>query len=231
MRLSAEGPVRFELTGAVERTPAQVFVELSQPLATVTGGCFPGGAPDTRRTMRVQRVPGGFETLREVPVQGAQLGQVHLAAFRAALLETPGPCRLTLGSDAVEGLALRFELSTRTLHLEAPTSREAALASVPPGDEAAVLELSRDPSNDWPLLPVQLRQGGAVLTGTFALSTGGAHSQVSGSAAEQAGLHSPSPSSSGCSCRRRCRFDQPRERSVANRLHRSRARFAVERCR
>jgi hypothetical protein len=188
--LLAEGPVRLELAGSVGGAPAQISLELSQPLVTATRGCFPGGIPKSERTLRVQRVPGGFVSFKEVQLQGARLGPSRLGPMNVGLVEEDGPCRVTLGGDALAPYALRLSLASRTLRFEKPMSREAALAAVPANEAAIVLDLSRDPSNDWPLLPVQLEQGGAVLTGVFALSTAVSRSQVSGPAAKQAGLTS-----------------------------------------
>jgi hypothetical protein len=189
--LESQGPVRFEVAGSVQGAPATVELELAQPLTTVTRGCF-AHVPDSDRTVRVQRVPGGLASFKEISLRGAHIGNAHLGTLRAGLVEEGGPCRLTVGSDVLGAYALRLSVAERTLTLEKPVAREAALVAVPKYESAAVLELTRDPQNDWPLLPVQLRQGGARLTGPFALSTIVPHTQVSGHAAQAAGLSTTS---------------------------------------
>lgn len=184
--LSADGRLVLQVHGAVGGTPAEVALELAEPLTLVTADCFPDGAPESERTVRVPKLEGGLEEHPEISLRGLRLGQVPLGPVQAGLLGGGKGCRVAVGSDVLAPYALAVDVGRRTVTFQKAGS--AAQAPADPSRQVFRLPLSRDPQTDWPLLPVQLTQGRAALTGPFALTTNEAHTHLSGGAASQVGL-------------------------------------------
>lgn len=184
--LNADGRLKLEVAGAVAQTPAEVALELAQPLTLVSQGCFPAGAPASDRTVRVPQLMAGLTSYPEISLSGLTLGSTRVAPLRAGLVQGVKDCRVTLGSDALEAYALAVDVERRTVTFQKAGSAVTFVAA--PGRDVTRLELSRDPQTDWPLLPIQLTQGSARLTGPFALTTDATRSHVSQQAATQAGL-------------------------------------------
>ena len=183
----AEGAIALELPGAVGQQPATIGISLTQPLATVTEGCFPQGDPASDRQVRVRQVEGGERVYPEIALRGARLGPKRLGTIDAGLVAGKD-CRVELGTDALQGVALRISVARRTVTFERPKTREAYLGEAGPDADVAALELSRDPQNDWPLLPVELVQRKQRLVGAFVLATLSTMTHVSAPAAQQAGV-------------------------------------------
>jgi hypothetical protein len=92
--------------------------------------------------------------------------------LRTLLLSGESACSVTLGQDVLGPYALTVEPLRREVTFTATRPREAYDAELRATDatrDAHVVELSRDPLGDWPLLAVQVTQGGASLTGPFVL--------------------------------------------------------------
>lgn len=184
--LPAEGHLKLEVQGAVAGTPAEIALELAQPLTLVSEGCFPQGAPSSERTVRVPQLAAGLTSYPEISLAGLTLGSTRVGTVRAGLVRGVKDCRVTVGSDVLEAYALAVSLARRTVTFARAGS--AATFAAPAGWEVTRLELSRDPQTDWPLVPAQLTQDGARLTGPFALTTSATRSHVSERAALGAGL-------------------------------------------
>jgi hypothetical protein len=127
-----------------------------------------------------------------VPLRGLRVGDVSLPGFSAGLTgETV--CAVTLGTDVLAPYALTVDPLRREVTFSASRSREAYTAelSAPGADpslETHLLELSREPTGDWPLLAARISQGGARLTGPFVLATRDPFSRIALGAAQAQGL-------------------------------------------
>jgi hypothetical protein len=185
--------VRLMVAGSAEGHAADVYLDLASPLTTVTLGCF-DTAPESRTTVRFPRASGGTSALSEVVLQGARLGELRLGTRRVGLDTTdPHKCELTLGTDVLAPYAVRLDPLTREVRLDRSRARADYLAQVGESgekspDEVHLVDLSRDPTADWPVVTLRLKQSRAELVGPFVLSTREPHSVVSDAAAHRAGL-------------------------------------------
>ncbi|MBI3181816.1 MAG: hypothetical protein HYZ28_06700 [Myxococcales bacterium] len=184
---------RLLVEGAVEGRSADVLLEVASPLTTVSTGCF-DSLPSSDTTVRVPRPAGGFEEMPEVVLRSPRLGPLRLGERRAGLVDDGGRCLLTLGSEVLSSYAIHADPARRELSLSRPATREEYLAAASSQgtrrspEEVHLLELSRDPKADWPMLAIRLSQGEQQLTGPFVLSTGEAHSSLSDALAAESGF-------------------------------------------
>jgi hypothetical protein len=192
--LRSSPALRLVAEAAVEGTRGEVAFDVASPLSRITTGCF-ADLPASAGTVRVPRPDGDTDTLSEVTVSGLTFGGLRYDHFTAGLTRSER-CIVVLGNDVLLKWALKVDVAHRTLTFLRSQSREhwkqAALA--PPseraGYESHLLELTRDPRTDWPLLAVKVKQGLAEVVGPFVLSTSEPQSQVAEEAAREAGLKS-----------------------------------------
>lgn len=176
--------LRLAVPGRLEGRLAEVGFEVAQGLSSVTSGCVPAPRLVGQVALNEPLLPD--QQLPVAQVAGLEVAQVALAPFPAALL--PGAaCRVTLGAPELRGLALEVRPFARTVRFRASQSR--ADWEVPtPGEERLVVALTAEPRFDWPLLPVRLVQGEAVLDAAFVLSTRQGPSRLAVGAAARSGL-------------------------------------------
>ena len=186
--------LKLAVDGAVQGTRAEVVFDVASPLSRVTTGCFEE-PPTTGGTVRIPRPDGETDTASEALVYGIAFGDHRYPGLLAALRQSDS-CVVTLGNDVLIGWAMSVDVARRTVTFSPSKSLEhwRALAVSPPkeraGFESHLLELTRDPRTDWPLLAVRVKQGPAELVGPFVLSTGESQSLVAADAARGAGLRS-----------------------------------------
>lgn len=192
LALKSSPGLKLAVDGHVEGTRAEVIFDVASPMSRVTTGCFED-APSTGNTVRIPRPDGETDTVSEVLVHGVTFGQHRYRAFIAGLQQSE-KCVVTFGNDVLLPWAMSVDVARRTVTFSKSQSVEhwRAHAVTPPDDRAGfeshLLELTRDPRTDWPMLAVKVSQGPADLVGPFVLSTGEAQSQVSEDAARAAGL-------------------------------------------
>jgi hypothetical protein len=181
------GPgVRLLLDGFVGDVAADVQIDLTTPLSFVTPSCL--DEPRVRAQVAIDDPMGPTEQFPVTRVEGLRLGSARFRAFDAALAGGKG-CVVVLGTDVLGGLALDVSPARRTLSLRPSQPRAQWEAEVQAAQvDAQVLPLTRDPTHDWPLLPIRLTQGRQVLTATVVLSTRDARSRLFESIAREAGL-------------------------------------------
>jgi len=190
--LKSSPGLRLAVDGALQGVPVEVVFDVASPLSRVTTGCY-DDPPTTGGTVRIPRPDGETDTASEIAVQGLSFGGHRYAPFVAGSRQSDR-CVVTLGNEALLPWAMSVDVARRTLTFSRSQSVEhwRALAVKPPADrlgfESHLLELTRDPRTDWPLLPVKVTQGAADLVGPFVLSTGEPVSQVADDAARRSGL-------------------------------------------
>jgi hypothetical protein len=192
--LVLSGGVQAAVPGSVQGRPAEIVLELADPISSVTRSCFEGTPPETRATVRYPSWRGGFLQAPEIELSGARIGQRRLGPLRAALIDGD-PCRVTLGSDVLARYAVWIDPASRTLRLLASRDRaayEAEMRSAQAGEEASLIEVERDPSSDWPMLTIRARQGRQALIGPVVLTTGSEDSVFSRASASSARIR-PGP--------------------------------------
>ncbi|MBL8957081.1 MAG: hypothetical protein JNK82_40280 [Myxococcaceae bacterium] len=190
--LKSSPGLRLSVDGSLPGAAAEIVFDVATPLSRVTTGCF-DDVPTTGGTVRIPRPDGETDTANEVAVQGLVIGSHRYASFVAGARQGDR-CVVTIGNDQLLPWALSVDVARRTVTFSKSQSVEhwRGLAVKPPaeraGYESHLLELTRDPRTDWPLLPVKVTQGPAALVGPFVLSTGEPVSQVADDAARGAGL-------------------------------------------
>ncbi len=192
-RLTSGAGLRMQIGGAVDGRSAQVVFDVSSPLTTVTTGCF-AEPPSSRGSVRFPHPGGRWLKLGEVKLERAKVGERRLGERMAGLWEDGARCEVVLGTDVLLPYALEVDPSRRELMVTRSRPRADYFASASEeqasADEVHVLELTREPTTDWPMLAVRLRQGEAVLTGPFILATAELHSSISDEAARENGFRS-----------------------------------------
>jgi hypothetical protein len=190
--LKSSPGLKLAVDGSVLGTPAEVIFDVAAATSRVATACFEE-APKTGNTVRIPRPDGETDVLSEVFVQGLSFGPHRYPAFNAGLVRQER-CVVRLGNELLIPWAMSVDVARRTVTFSRSQSIEhwRALAVKPPADrlgfESHLLELTRDPKNDWPMLAVKVTQGPADLVGPFVLSTGEPVSQVADDAARGAGL-------------------------------------------
>ncbi len=183
--------LRLSLEGSLGGKQVPVLLDVDRQLSLVAAGCFEGKPPQPEGKVRALE-PGGMKEWAMVPLPGLRVGDVSLFRLSAGLTGDKF-CSVTLGADVLAPYALTVEPLRREVTFTASRSREAYMAELSaanadPSQETHLLELSREPTGDWPLLAARVTQGGARLTGPFVLSTRDPFSRIALGPAQAQGL-------------------------------------------
>ncbi|NBD07885.1 MULTISPECIES: hypothetical protein [Corallococcus] len=165
--------LRLTVAGRLGGRVVPVVLDVTRPLSLVSTPCFDGAPPAPAGTARVPEPSGGHRSWPEVPAPLLTVGPVA-PPLRTLLLSGEQGCSVTLGQDVLAPYALTVDPLRREVTFTASRPREAYDAELRATDavrESHVVELSREPQGDWPLLAVQVSQGEASLTGPFVLGT------------------------------------------------------------
>ncbi|RYZ34343.1 MAG: hypothetical protein EOO71_39300 [Myxococcaceae bacterium] len=165
--------LRLTVAGRLAGRAVPVVLDVARPLSLVSSGCFGGEPPTAAGTARVPESSGGYRSWPEVQAPLLTVGPVA-PPLRTVLLSGEQGCSVTLGQDVLAPYALTVEPLRREVTFTATRPREAYAAELRVSDavrESHVVELSREPVGDWPLLAVQVTQGSASVTGPFVLGT------------------------------------------------------------
>ncbi len=175
------------LPGRVGDRPAAVFLDSTARLPRVTTSCFDEPLMGGGRAVLVDPLEGSTERPL-TRLDDFTLADERLRTFRAALVEGP-TCEVFLGGALLDGVAFEVDALAREVRFvpSRPLAEWRKLAEAS-ADALWVLELTREPRHDWPMLPVRLSQGEASLTAPFVLSTAALQSTLLASRAEAAGL-------------------------------------------
>jgi hypothetical protein len=165
------GPgVRLALPGFVFERPAEVLLDVTRELSVVTTGCIDSPMVSATR-VRVVDPLGADEVFPITRLVGLTVAGRRLRAMEAGLVEGQG-CTVVLGTDALPNAALEVDVARRLLRFVPSRGRDEWARSLEAkGGDVQVLELTKDPLHDWPLLAVRLTQGENQLTGAFLFST------------------------------------------------------------
>lgn len=188
--LLASPALRLTVAGRLGGRAVPVVLDVARPLSLVSRGCFEGEPPAPEGTVRAPEPAGGFRAWPVVPLSAFTVGP-GAVPVRSAGLSGEKACAVTLGSDALESYALTVDPLRREVTFSASRSREAYAAEAAASDaarEVHVVELSREPVGDWPLLAVRVRQGEAEVTGPFVLGSREPFSRLAVAPAEAQGL-------------------------------------------
>jgi hypothetical protein len=180
--LKSSPALRLSVDGAVENVPAEVVFEVRSLLSQASTGCFDGRPHTTGDSVRVEGEKGDSPL---VEVRGLTFGGHRHHAFRAALTKSD-KCEVVLGTEQLLPWAMSVDVARRTVSFSRSRDRAAwsDYAVNPPkersGFESHLIELTREPRTDAPLLPVRIRQHGDELVMPFVLSTGASQSEAEG---------------------------------------------------
>lgn len=184
--LASSPALRLMVEGAVQDVEAEISFDPSQPVSFVTSRCV----ADPRFVARVS-VPDAFgpdETFPVTRVAGLRLGATRFRTFEAAIAAGKS-CVVVLGQPELKELAVEVNPVERTVRFRPSQSKEQwAAEAEASGEDAQVLNLTKDPRTDWPLLPVRVRQGPTTVDLTMLVSLREPRSRVFGDWARAAGL-------------------------------------------
>ncbi|XXF79541.1 hypothetical protein P2318_07235 [Myxococcaceae bacterium GXIMD 01537] len=184
--------LRLTVAGVLGGKPVPVVLDIARPLTTAATACFGEALPRPEGTVRAPEPSGGMREWAMVPLQGLRLGDVTLPSLPVGVAGERA-CAVTLGMDVLGPYALtvdpvRREVSFSPSRPRADYAAELAAAGTNPAVETHLVELTREPLGDWPLLPAQVTQGEARVTGPFVLGSREPFSRLSTKAAEAQAL-------------------------------------------
>ncbi|MBE2250791.1 MAG: hypothetical protein IAE78_14740 [Myxococcus sp.] len=184
------GPgLRVAIQGQVFEVEAEIVIDVATPMTMVTTGCLDRPMVSAAR-VTIADPMGADERLPVTRLAGLTIAGRRLTPMEAGLIENRD-CVVVLGTDRLGSTALQLDPSHRALRFVAARSREEWVAwAEGQGGEVQVLELTRDPTHDWPLLAARLSQGTSSFTGAFALSTRERSSRVFEAPVRQQGFSS-----------------------------------------
>lgn len=178
--------LRLVVQGQVGPNEAEVTFDPASQVSFVTSACVP--RPNVRARARVPDPFGPDEVYPIARLEEVQVGSLHLAPMEAALADGQ-TCVLVLGAPELKGLALELDPARRRIKLRPSQAKEAwVVEAEASGDDAQVLTMTRDPKNDWPLLPVRVRQGPSAFEGSMLVSLRDSRSRIFDDAARLSGL-------------------------------------------
>jgi hypothetical protein len=186
--LRVQPTLQLALDGLLDGRPAEVLVDLSQPVSFVSDACL--DEPPLSARVKVADAFGPDETFALTRVRGLSLGGTRFRPFEAALAGGK-TCVVVLGQPELADAAVELDPTRRRLRFRPSQSREAWLAEAQAsGDEAQVLTLEKEPRYDWPLLPVRVRQDGRTASFALVVSLRESRSRLFEASAQSAGLRS-----------------------------------------
>lgn len=188
--LLASPALRLTVAGRLGAHAVPVVLDVARPLSLVSQGCFGKELPAPEGTVRAPEPAGGFRSWPVVRLPDFSVGPVA-SPMRTAGLSGEKACAVTLGADVLEPYALTVDPLRREVTFTASRPREAYVAEAAASDaarEVYVVELSREPQGDWPLLAARVKQGEAELTGPFVLGSREPFSRLAVGPAEAQGL-------------------------------------------
>lgn len=184
--------LRLIVTGTLGGKAVAVALDVSRPLSTVAGACFGAAVPKPEGTVRAFEPSGGMRDWSMVPLPALRLGDVTLPP-RPVGLTGERTCSVTLGLDVLSPYALTVDPGRREVSFSPSRPRDAyaaELAAAGPNQavETLLVELTREPSGDWPLLAARLSQDEARMTGPFVLGSREPFSRLAPKSAEAEGV-------------------------------------------
>lgn len=182
------GPgLRIAIPGQVFQVPAEVVIDVALPMTLVTTGCLDSPMVGAARVTITDPL-GADEVFPVTRLAGLTLAGRRLVPMQAGLVEGAS-CVVVVGTDLLASTALQLDPSRRVLRFVPSRPRdEWVVLAEQLGGEVQVLELTRDPKHDWPLLAARVTQGESTFTGAFSLSTRERASRVFESPMRQAGF-------------------------------------------
>lgn len=190
--LLASPALRLTVAGSLGGKPVPVVLDVARPLSTAAAVCFGETPPRPEGTVRAPEPSGGMRAWSMVPLKGLRLGDAVLPA-RAVGLTGERTCAVTLGLDVLTPYALTVDPVRREVAFSPSRPRDAyaaelAAAGPNPSEESFLIELTREPSGDWPLLAARVSQAEARLTGPFVLGSRDPFSRLATAFAQAEGL-------------------------------------------
>lgn len=182
--------VQLAVPGMVDETEAEVLLDSASAITVCTEGCFSARAQLFNREMSQATPDGKGERLPTAQLSGLRLGNLSFRPIEVGLVAGTR-CAVALGADVLGPYALEVDVTRREVKFAAPRKKSeyAQLAATRwQGAEAVVLELSKEPRHDWPILPVRLTRGGQTITVPFVISTREPVSVLSEGAARDSGF-------------------------------------------
>ncbi|MBL9037827.1 MAG: hypothetical protein JNG84_04860 [Archangium sp.] len=163
--------VHLAVEGRVNSLPGVVTLDVGLPLTVVSEACLLSPAYTGSEVVLHEASEATPLKLPLARVDSLELGPIRLPP-RVVAVSATRRCVVRLGRDVLSGLALKLELESRRVTFLASRPKSAWLDdAAPEGREVRVVDLSRHPTHDWPMVPVRVRQGEARVTETFALTT------------------------------------------------------------
>lgn len=173
--------LQLAVAGDVDGVDAELLFDTASPITIATEGCFRARAPLTGRSVRQPTPDGTAEELPTAMLEGLRLGGLTYQRLEVGVVRGTR-CAVALGANVLGPYALEVDVGRREARLARPRPRAeyARMAAERwPGAEVQVLEVTREPRQDWPLVAVRLSRGAWSATLPFVVSTREPVSQAS----------------------------------------------------
>ena len=182
------GPgLRIALAGQVFQVPAEIVVDVSTPMTLVTTACLDSPMVGAAR-VTIADPMGSDDVFPVTQLAGLTVAGRRLVPMEAGLVEGTS-CVVVIGTDVLSATALQMEPSRRLLRFVRSRPRdEWVVWAEQLGGEVQVLELTKDPKHDWPLLAARVTQDEQTFTGAFSFSTRERSSRIFEAPVRQAGF-------------------------------------------
>jgi hypothetical protein len=155
----------------------------------VTRACFAAGEfIDSGETVSVRTSSGDSLALSLVQLRGVSIAGRKPGSLSAGLIADEKQCVLTVGSDLLAGLSVSIDPATRRIRIDKSKPREQYAEGNDEREEVHFIDVSQEPTADWPLITVRGTQAQAQVMGPFIVSLLEPQSSVVAQAAGEAGL-------------------------------------------
>lgn len=179
--------IRLAIAGAVEGRAAEIELDTTASMTFVSTGCIDDPPLESGQLRFSDPLSAKEQVYPVARVTGLRVGSLLMRPLSVALMGNKR-CVVVLGLDLLADVALQVSVATRRVAFLPSRPRGEWLAQRRPGSQQQVIELTRDPTHDWPLLPVRVHQEPETLTATFVLSTRDRFSRIFDEAARAQGL-------------------------------------------
>jgi hypothetical protein len=189
--LSYLSGLRMVVDGSVDDAPADVILDIASPLSAISAACLLDGREiHAERTARVRQVDGTVLDMPEVALPPARIGTRRIGARMVGVVPARDRCVLSLGGDVLSQYAIHLDPERHSLSLSETVPRQRYLERPPSSstEDVQLIELTRHPDTDWPLVSARLSRGSAQMTSTFILSSRSARSTLSNDEARAGGF-------------------------------------------
>jgi len=178
--------LRVAASASVDGIAAQLMFDPSQPVSFITSGC--GAQRDVVAQVKVPDPFGPDESYPLTQISDLAVGGKRFRSFEAAMAQG-NTCVIVLGQRELGNVAIEVNPATRVMRFRAPQTRKQWVEELAKrGGDAQVMEVTREPRTDWPMIPLRVRQGQTRFDATMLLSLSESKTRLFEKPVREAGL-------------------------------------------